>query len=422
MTHFHILNLRYGEKGCLGSMETHTGILPLPGDRKLADSSPARLAPMSRSWACGIFVVMGIESTTHRFGCWPGWARPRRALASAALAVAACLGPAAASAQPLPAVSAPAKAEVATLAALGRQLFFDKSLSTDASVSCASCHQQEKAFSDGRRVALGVGNRAGLRNSPSLLNVGHHRAFFWDGRATSLEQQVLEPLTNPNEHGFSKLGELLTRLREQAPYKAAFNKAFAMPGTEAIRAETVAAALAAFVRSLVSPESAIDRFVLKGDKTALNAEARAGLELFRGRAQCASCHLLNDDAGTGRVQLSDQQFHAHGQLVYPMQAAVRSRLAAGSRPADFAKANPGEASSFGRFMVTGSVEDVGAFKTPSLRNVALTAPYFHDGSAETLEQAVNRELLGKTSEIKLSAAETRQLLAFLRALVDDPSK
>ncbi len=366
--------------------------------------------------------MMKIESIKRRFGRSPGWAWPRRVVAVGVLAVAACLGLAAARAQPVPTVSAPAKAEAAARTALGRQMFFDKNLSADGSVSCASCHQPEKAFSDGRKAALGVGNRAGLRNSPSLLNVGHHRAFFWDGRVPSLEQQVLEPLTNPNEHGFSKLGELLTRLREQAPYRAAFNKAFSMPGTEVVRAETVAAALAAFVRSLVSPESAIDRFVLKGDKNALDAEARAGLELFRGRAQCASCHLLNDDAGTGRVQLSDQQFHAHGQLVYPMQAAVRSRLAAGSRPADFAKANPGEASSFGRFMVTGSVEDVGAFKTPSLRNVALTAPYFHDGSAETLEQAVNRELLGKTSEIKLSAAETRQLLAFLRALVDDPSK
>jgi cytochrome c peroxidase len=239
--------------------------------------------------------------------------KPSRALAASALAVAACLGLAGARAQPLPAVSVPAKAEAAARVAVGRQLFFDTSLSADARISCASCHQPEKAFSDGRKVALGIGNRAGLRNSPSLLNVGHHRAFFWDGRVPSLEQQVLEPLTNPDEHGFAKLGDLLTRLREQAPYRAAFSKAFAMPGAEAIRAETVAAALAAFVHTLVSPESAIDRFVLKGDKSALGAEARAGLELFRGRAQCASCHLLNDDAGTGRVQLSDQQFHARGQ-------------------------------------------------------------------------------------------------------------
>lgn len=393
-----------------------------PGQPKEVDSSLVNLLPKSRSWACGIFVVMGIESSTHRGSGWPGWAWLRPALAAGTLAVAVGMGLVAARGQPLAAISVPTKAEAAARAALGRQLFFDKSLSADASVSCASCHQPEKAFSDGRKVAQGIGGRAGLRNSPSLLNVGHHRAFFWDGRVPSLEQQVLEPLTNPNEHGFTKLSDLMSRLREQALYMAAFNKAFAVPGTDAIRAETIAAALAVFVRSLVSPESAIDRFVLKGDKNALSAEARAGLELFRGRAQCASCHLLNDDAGTGRVQLSDQQFHAHGQLVYPMQAAVRSRLAAGTRVADFAKTNPREASSFGRFMVTGSVEDAGAFKTPSLRNVALTAPYFHDGSAETLEQAVDRELLGKTSEIKLSAAETRQLIAFLRALIDDPSK
>ncbi len=302
---------------------------------------------------------------------------------------------------------------------LGAQLFADPKLSVNGKISCASCHQADKAFSDGLAVALGIEGRKGLRNAPSLLNVGHHHAFFWDGRAPTLERQVLEPLTNPDEHGFARIEDLLNKLRAEPTYRDAFTRAYAQAGAPAIRADTVAAALAAHVRSLVSPESAIDRFVLKGDKNALSADAQAGLALFRGRAQCSACHALADDAGTGRVQLSDQQFHAHGNHVYPMQNAVRGRLAAGQTRADMAKANPAEASALGRFMVTGVVEDAGGFKTPSLRNVARTAPYFHDGSAATLEAALNRELLGKTGEVLLSATERQQLLAFMRALDDD---
>jgi cytochrome c peroxidase len=288
---------------------------------------------------------------------------------------------------------------------LGSKLFFDQRLSADRKVSCASCHQPEKAFTDGLPVAVGIERKAGVRNSPTLMNVGHHRAYFWDGRTPTLEQQVLEPLMNPIEHGLSSVEELLTLLRKDAVYRAEFRRVFPTAQGDAIESKSVSAALAAFVRSLISSQSAIDRYVL---------------EIFRGKAQCSSCHTLADDAGTGRVQLSDQQFHAHGQHTYPMQEFVRTQMSLGMTKADIGKSNAADAGALGRFMVTGVVEDAGGFKTPTLRNVALTAPYFHDGSEATLEGALNRELLGKSAEVVLTENERQKLLAFLRALNDDP--
>ncbi len=308
------------------------------------------------------------------------------------------------------------------LKALGEKLFFDKSLSTDATVACSSCHQPELAFTDGRRVAQGVNGQTGLRNTPTLLNVGTHTAYFWDGRSPTLEDQVLQPLLNPIEHGFRDLSQLLEKVNRSGAYRMLAKRAFPAGNATAMRSEDLAAALSAYVRTLKSAEGPIDRFVLKGQSNALSPAAKAGFTLFKGKAQCSACHSLSEEPGTGRVQLHDKQFHAHGRQVYPMQEFVRRQISMGMSKEDIGNQNAANASHFGRFMVTGLVEDVGSFKTPTLRNVARTAPYFHDGSAATLDEALDREVLGKASEVNLSAAERQALKAFLLELNDDLPK
>lgn len=326
--------------------------------------------------------------------------------------------------QPVQALAIGSPVDAARVA-LGQRLFSDPALSRDGKVSCATCHQADRAFTDGKPVSTGFEGKSGLRNSMSLLNVGGQTHFFWDGRRTRLEDQVLDPLTNPLEHAFADQGQVLATIRVNPTYRAAFRKAF--PGSaqvEPIQTGNLALALASFVRTLKSPESAIDRFLIRNDTGALNADAHAGFKVFSGKAQCINCHSLKPDPTTGRVLLSDQGFHAHSAAVYGMhqvlERAARELLAQGKPLADVSRDDPKSVDVMGRFMVTGKLSDIGAFRTPSLRNVARTAPYFHDGRVATLELALEQELLGAGSEqIQLTAEEKRLLLAFLRALDDD---
>lgn len=308
--------------------------------------------------------------------------------------------------------------------ALGKRLFADRALSRDGKVSCESCHQAEHAFTDAKPVSTGFEAKAGLRNAMSLLNVGAQPHFFWDGRRSRLEDQVLDPLVNPLEHAFSDQAAVLAFLRADPSYRAAFKQAFPDAGPEPIQTPQLALALASFVRTLVSPESAIDRYLVRKDTSALSADARAGLALFTGKAQCVSCHSLTPDPTTQRVLLTDQNFHAHNATFYSMHQmldqSARQILAQGKPLNEVARTDPHGTDALGRFMVTGQLSDVGAFRTPSLRNVARTAPYFHDGAVATLELALEQELLGQGSEqIMLDPGEKRSLLALLRALNDD---
>ena len=255
---------------------------------------------------------------------------------------------------------------------LGRQLFFDKRLSRDGTLSCAGCHDPERAFSDGRTVARGVGGAEGVRNSSALINRGYGQSFFWDGRAGSLERQAIEPILNPKELALTK-DELERRTR--------------------LSAEEVAAALASYVRTIRSGDSPYDRFTM-GQTGALSPPERAGLDLFRGKGHCVNCH-----AGPN---FSDEQYHNTGVSW------------AGSRFTDD-----------GRFAVSGREEDRGAFKTPTLREVARTAPYMHDGSLGTLEQVVdfyseggraNPQLDPEIRARRFTPEEKRALVAFLRSL------
>ena len=273
--------------------------------------------------------------------------------------------------------------------ALGERLFFDPILSRDRSVSCGSCHLPDLAFSDGRARSVGVEGRTGLRNAPALLNVAYRKSLFWDGGALFLESQALVPLEDPHEMDLAP-EDALDRLRRHPDYPALFADAFDGEGPSI---QTLTYALAAYQRTLVSAPTAFDRH-LAGDTTALAAEARAGLALFQ--THCASCHV--------GAHLTSDSFENNG-------AAVTD-------------ADPG------RERITFSDADRGTFRVPSLRAVARTAPYFHDGRFQTLEAVVAHYDRGgdatpgqspRVRPLRLAPAKRDALVAFLRTLDDAPA-
>ncbi len=273
--------------------------------------------------------------------------------------------------------------------ALGERLFFEPLLSADEKLSCSSCHKPQHVFSDTVAVSPGVYGRRGTRNAPSIVNAAYGQSFFWDGRAATLEDQALHPIQAPNEMDMS-LDSVLQLLRGKPEYRERFTSAF--PDGE-VSAPNLARAIASYVRTLRSGDSPLDRF-FAGDSNALSTEARDGFRLFVGRARCSLCH-----AGP---TFTDQSFHNTG-------VAWRDGVVADS----------------GRAAVTGTRDALGAFKTPSLRNVERTAPYMHDGSIATLEEVLefyddggnlNPYQDPDIHRLNLNAAERSQLLAFLRSL------
>jgi len=271
--------------------------------------------------------------------------------------------------------------------ALGRALFFDPILSEDRSIACASCHRPDAGFADPRARSVGVRAQRTDRNAPTLLNRALGRAFMWDGRAATLEEQVLQPIENPVEMDLS-LEEAIERLAEDADYRAHFEQAFGAPPSR----EGLAHALAAFVRRLWLGDSPVDRF-RSGDRSALTREEVAGFWLYESRGGCWKCH-------TG-ANFTDEDFHNTGVG------------AADGRP------EPGRAG------VTGDRADAGAFKTPTLRGLVETGPYMHDGSVETLREVVefyrdggrtNAHLSPLVGPLELSDEDVGNLVAFLEAL------
>jgi cytochrome c peroxidase len=271
---------------------------------------------------------------------------------------------------------------------LGRRLFFDRRLSRDKSLSCAGCHDPAKVFTDGKALSEGVFHRRGTRNVPTLTNRGYGSTFFWDGRASTLEEQVLQPIQNPLEMGMT-VEEVMARLLRDRHYRAQFQQAF---GREVNR-EDLARALASYVRSILSGDSPYDRY-LNGTPDALSAEAREGLRIFRGKGNCITCHV--------GPNLTDERFHNTG-------VAWRD----------------GKLTDPGRFAVTEKDQDRGAFKPPTLREVARTAPYMHDGSIATLEGVIdyydrggnrNPGLDAEIRPLHLSSDEKKNLIAFLHCL------
>jgi cytochrome c peroxidase len=280
----------------------------------------------------------------------------------------------------------PAKVE------LGKRLYFDKRVSVDDSISCASCHVPDKGFADPRQFSAGVGGKLGNRNSPTVINTAFNLFQFWDGRAKSLEEQAVGPMANPVEMAHTLEG-VEKRIAAIEGYKPYFRDAF---GGEEVTIDRIAKAIASYERTVLSGNSAWDRFIYGGDKTALNESAQRGLTLFEGKALCTRCHV--------GFNLTDGIFH---------------NLGVGMSAAD---------PDLGRFNETKVEKDKGAFKTPTLRDISRTAPYMHDGSVKTLEEVVelynkggepNTWLDTKMEPLNLTDSEKKDLVEFLKALDGD---
>lgn len=284
--------------------------------------------------------------------------------------------------------------------ALGRRLFYETKLSGDGTLSCASCHNPQTSFSDPRKHSLGFNGQAGTRNAPPVVNAAYVAVQFWDGRAASLEDQAGGPIANPVEMNLSH-DVVVSRLEADAEYRAAFAKAFG-PGPVTIG--KVKNALAAFERTLISGNSPFDRYQYGGDKKALSESAIRGLAVFRDTQEgnCAVCHTISDKYAL----FTDGKFHNIGMSVN----------------------EEGELTDLGRYNETKADADRGAFKTPSLRNVARSAPYMHDGSIATLKGVVdfyaghgnsNPYLDKEMKSINLSGQDRADLVAFLESLTGE---
>jgi cytochrome c peroxidase len=277
---------------------------------------------------------------------------------------------------------------------LGRWLFYDTRLSADNTVSCATCHRPEHAFSEPTPVSAGVGGQRGTRKAPTFINqaVTLFPHFFWDGRAASLEEQALGPIENPMEMGNTHAGMLETLTRIEG-YRRYFNEAF---GSGAITADRVARALADYERTRMSGNSPWDRWRQLRDEDAVSEQVKQGHELFFGKAACNQCHLGNN--------FTDSRFHNLG-------------IGWNEKAGQFADE--------GRYLVTGEQDDRGAFKTPTLRESTRRAPYMHDGSIGTLRAVIelynqggipNPYLAPQIEPLGLTDTEIDALVAFLEAL------
>lgn len=296
--------------------------------------------------------------------------------------------------EPLPPMPHPADNPTSTeKVELGKMLYFDPRLSGSNWISCATCHNPSLGFGDGLSRALGHGQKELGRHSPTVINSGYFDAQFWDGRATTLEEQALGPIQAPGEMN-QKMDDLLKELAAIPGYVAKFKRVF---GTSVITPGNIGKAIAAFERSIVSKNAAYDRY-WKGDKKAMSASAVSGMNLFFGKAKCGICH-------NGPI-LSDGKFHNIG---------VRNH---GPLKEDA-----------GRFNVTKEGNDKGAFKTPGLRHITRSAPYMHDGSEVTLMDViefydrggdVKKNLSPYITPLNLSRQEKLDLVEFMKALEGEP--
>ena len=271
---------------------------------------------------------------------------------------------------------------------LGRKLFFDKSLSADNTVACADCHNPLLGFADGMAVASGINEQKGERSTPTIINRLFSEKQFWDGRAGSLEKQVLEPIQNPIEMA-NTLDNVVRTLNADFQYRKEFRRVF---GTE-VTIDGIAKAIASFERTLISGNSLFDQFK-KGDKNALSKSAQRGFTLFEsGRVNCIACH--------SGPNFTNEEFKNNG---------------AGMDMED---------PDLGRYTVTKNDSDRGAFKTPTLRDIVRTAPYMHDGSLRTLMGVVdfynkggipNKYLSKEIRPLNLTGQEKADLVEFLKSL------
>ncbi|PTA66689.1 hypothetical protein C8263_16300 [Deinococcus arcticus] len=294
---------------------------------------------------------------------------------------------------------------------LGQAIFFSPSASADARISCASCHDPQQAFADGRPVARGVQGLLGTRNSPSLKNAAWTQPLMWDGRRATLEDQVMHPFTTAREHGMTSTAQAIEALNSDPAVQRVAQRA--------LNEMEVKTALTAFITSLARGNSAFDRMMYAGQAGALTPEQKRGFELFK-KTGCIACHATQ----AGYATFTDGQYHYTHQLsvIAPLDLAARLKQARQIQPADLDEVvtQQPELAVLGRFLVTQDKHDIGAMKTPSLRDAARTAPYFHDGSTQTLDAAVRQELAYRSAQtgapITLDDQEIQAIVRFIESL------
>ncbi|MFO1392175.1 MAG: cytochrome c peroxidase [Steroidobacteraceae bacterium] len=316
---------------------------------------------------------------------------------------------------------------------LGSKLFNDKRFSSTGQVACANCHDPAKAFTDSpRQTSEGINKLTGTRNAPTVVNAAYFTTQFWDGRSPSLEDQSQHPFLNPVEMGLKDHQPILQIVRTDPAYVASFREVYGLEAS-AITMNHVQMAIAAFERTIVSGDSAFDRWYFGGDKAAMSDAAVRGFTVFLQDGRCVSCHVIEQD----RALFTDNRFHNVGvgmnriQAEVPVLAPRFLEAKAKGMDVDVVVLSNPSTSELGRFAITDGLDDLGAFKTPTLRNVAVTAPFMHDGSLKTLRDVVvhynnggvtskgdkvNDFLSGGIRELNLSEEQISDLVAFLEAL------
>ena len=265
--------------------------------------------------------------------------------------------------------------------ALGQKLFFDGRLSADGTVACATCHEPARAFTDGRSTSVGINGRVGQRNAPTILNALYNKTQFWDGRVKTLEEQATLPIVNPVEMGQPSLEAAVAQIAAIREYQQAFRRVFGRPpnGPDLLRA------IASYERTQMSFNAPFDRFIA-GDEGAIDDAAKRGWEIFNAGGRCYKCHALSEDQ-RDTTYFTDNKFHNIGVTRHDVVALARqaARLIESRDTSAIDRAVlQTELSALGRFLISKKQADMAAFKTPGLRNVMVTAPYFHDGSHATL--------------------------------------
>jgi cytochrome c peroxidase len=317
--------------------------------------------------------------------------------------------------------------------ALGKKLFEDKRFSLTGEVSCATCHAEEKAFTDSPlSVSEGIHKLTGTRNAPTVINAVYFKTMFWDGRSPSLEDQALHPPTNPVEMGLKNHQPILDIVRSDPEYVKSFEEVFGKSG-EAVTMDEVTKAIAAFERTIIAGNSPFDRYFYGGEDDALTPDQKRGFDLFVNKGRCVSCHVIEQT----QALFTDNRFHNIGVGINDIQADVPGlahaflKAEATASQVDVQVLTNKKTSELGRFAVTRDFDDLGSFKTPTLRNVAVTAPYMHDGSLKTLDDVmqhynnggvthegdpVNDFLSGGVRSLRLTDKEIDDLVAFMEAL------
>ncbi|MFH1719117.1 MAG: cytochrome c peroxidase [Planctomycetota bacterium] len=309
--------------------------------------------------------------------------------------------------------------------ALGRKLYFEKRLSADGTVACATCHDVTRGFTDQLPVSEGIKEQHGRRNAPTTLNVTLLQTLFLDGRAPTLEDQAKLPIVNPVEMGMPDGDAAVNAIRDDAEYQTAFRKAYG----RAVNYDDIGRAIAAFERTLVFVDSPFRRF-LAGDKNAISPDAQDGWVLFNEKARCMSCHPMSPSNPLG----TDNRFHNIGVSArhQDFEALAKKALKVMAEDPSEQKldelALSTDMSELGRFMVTKNRSDIGTFRTSILLNIGITPPYMHDGSIETLWDVMdhynkggeeNLFLDGGMEPLALTDDEIDQVVAFLFTLTDE---